>query len=212
MRKIVPALVAAFLATAGIGSSAQAAVNLLDFSANANCPVGCTGISYTGARLGTSTALDLDGSTWSVSVVNAGDMSGLASGDPLTIVPTTASYMGLSGTVSVPVDITKSWDGAFGHFDEHLTMLTEVSRGINQIGFVLTGVVNGGVFVDAPATMIFSLTQAGGPGNVVSASLTNFASSTVPEPATWVMMGLGFAALAYAAVRRSAKDRKTLAI
>ena len=69
-------------------------MNLLDFSANANCPVGCTGISYTGARLGTSTALDLDGSTWAVSVVNAGDMSGLASGDPLTIMPTTATYMG----------------------------------------------------------------------------------------------------------------------
>ena len=37
-------------------------------------------------------------------------------------------------------------------------------------------------------------------------------TSTVPEPATWVMLALGFAALGYAAVRRSAKDKAALAI
>jgi hypothetical protein len=37
-------------------------------------------------------------------------------------------------------------------------------------------------------------------------------SSTVPEPSTWVMLALGFIGLGYAAVRRSAKDRKALAI
>jgi hypothetical protein len=32
-------------------------------------------------------------------------------------------------------------------------------------------------------------------------------SGTVPEPATWAMMMIGFAGLGYAAVRRSSKDR-----
>ena len=62
-----------------------------------------------------------------------------------------------------------------------------------------------------PVAWMLSLTQAGGPGNVVSASLTNSAS-TVPEPATWVMLALGFVGLGYAAVRRSAKDKVALAI
>ena len=105
----------------------------------------------------------------------------------------------------------KTWDGAFGPFTETLTTLNEIDRGTNAIAFQLSGTVTGGAFSAAPATMIFSLTQAGGPGNVVSASLTNFASN-VPEPSTWVMMGLGFAALGYAAVRRSAKEKAALAV
>ncbi len=87
MKIVIPALAAAFIATVGASSAAQAAVHVIDFSANANCPVTCTGIAYTGTRLGTSSAIDLDGSTWVVTLVGAGDESGLATGDPLTITP-----------------------------------------------------------------------------------------------------------------------------
>ena len=113
--------------------------------------------------------------------------------------------------VTLTTPIVKTWTGTDGPFTETLTTLNEIDRGTNSIAFVLSGTVTGGVFSAAPATMQFSLTQAGGPGNVVSASLTNFASN-VPEPATWVMMGLGFAALGYAAVRRSAKEKAAVAI
>ena len=218
MRKIVPAVAAAFIAALGAGSTAQAAVNLLDFSANANCPVGCTGITYTGTTLGTSTAVDLDGSTWAVSIVLPGDMSGLATGDPIFIKPPSATYGTLNGPgldLTLTTPIVKTWGTAgvgLGAFTETLDTLTEIDRGTNAITFFLSGHVTGGVFNDAPATMIFGLTQAGGPHNVVSASLTNHAESTIPEPSTWVMLTLGFIGLGYAAVRRSAKDRSALAI
>ena len=115
-----------------------------------------------------------------------------------------------------PVDVTlltpisKTWTGSFGAFSESLTTLTEINRGLNAIAFTFEGTVTGGVFHDSPVSMVLSLTQAGGPGNVVSASLTN--AGAVPEPATWVMLALGFAGLGYAAVRRSAKDKVALAI
>lgn len=217
MKKLVPALAVAIVATLGMGSAAKAAVNIIDFSANAECPATCTGIttSTPGLRLGLSSAVDLDGSVWDVTSVIAGDMSGLATGDPITITPTSFSYGSVSGPgldITLATPIVKTWDGANGPFTETLTTLTEVDRGTNAITFFLSGSVTGGVFTDAPATMIFGLTQAGGPGNVISASLTNAAASAVPEPATWVMLALGFGGLAYAAVRRSGKDRAAFAI
>jgi hypothetical protein len=214
MKKLVPALAFAFLGALGLGSAAQAATVSIDFSAVALCPASCTGISYTGVNLGLSTALDLDGSSWVVSLVHPSDASGLSALDPLTITPTSFTYGAVNGAVDVTLatPLVKTWDGALGAFTETLTTLTEVVRGVNQIGFVLTGTVTGGSFTDAPATMIFSFTQSGGPGNVVSASLTNSAASTVPEPSTWVMLALGFGGLAYAAVRRSSKDKAALAI
>ena len=149
-----------------------------------------------------------------MSLVKSGDESGLAAGDSLTIVPTSATYGTLDGPgldITLTTPIVKTWTGTDGPFTETLTTLNEVDRGTNSIAFQLSGTVTGGVFSASPATMIFSLTQAGGPGNVVSASLTNSAS-TVPEPATWVMMALGFIGLGYAAVRRSTKDRPALAV
>jgi PEP-CTERM motif len=213
MKIVIPALAAAFIATVGASSGAQAAV--IDFSAAALCPASCTGITYAGTNLGISTAFDLDGSTWLVTRVNTGDMSGLAAGGTFTVVPSSVSY-GLGGGPVTGLDITKMWTATTGPFTgttftETLTSITSISRGVNTIGLDFAGTITGGVFHDTAATMDLTLNQAGGPGNVVSASLTNSAS-TVPEPATWVMLALGFAGLGYAAVRRSAKDKVALAI
>jgi len=210
MKIVIPAIAAAFIATVGAGSAAQAAV--IDFSVAALCPMTCTGITYAGSNLGLSTAYDLDGSTWLVTRINTGDMSGLSAGDFLTsILPTSLTYGAVSGSgLSIPVDIVKMWTGAAGSFTETLTSLDVVTRGINTIAFDFSGTVTGGVFHSVPATMDLSLTQAGGPGNVVSASLTNQAA--IPEPATWVMLALGFIGLGYAAVRRSAKDKAAMAV
>jgi PEP-CTERM motif-containing protein len=218
MRKIVPALAAAFIATVGAGA-AQAAVQNIDFSAVALCPATCTGITYTGPTLGGSTSIDLDGSSWLVVSVNVDDKSGLASGGSFDLTPTSGVYGALSGVVDFTLlhPITKTWTATVGpdagdSFVETLTTLHEIARGVNAIAFTFTGSVTGGMFTAAPVDMVLSLTQAGGPGNVVSASLTNAGASVVPEPATWVMLVLGFAGLGYAAVRRSAKDRSAFAI
>ncbi len=209
MKIVVPALTAAFIATLGAGSAAQAAI--IDFSAVAECPSSCTGISYTGSTLQASTGLDLDGSKWLVVSVAGADMSGLSFGDSLSVAPTSFIYGGGGGPITLTTPIVKTWTGTDGAFTETLTTLDVITRGVNTIGLDFSGTVTGGVFSGAKATMDLSLTQAGGPGNVVSASLTNSAS-TVPEPATWVMMAVGFVGLGYAAVRRSAKDKAALAI
>jgi hypothetical protein len=223
MKIVVPALATVLLG--GIGATSAAQAGVINFSAVALCPVTCTGISYTGSNLGLSTAVDLDGSTWIVSLVGASDNSGLAAGNPIVITP--HPLAGTYGALSGPVDVTlatsivKTWTATVGPnigdmFTETLTKLTEVDRGLNAIAFTFNGTVTdtGSVFdpAGASASMVLSLTQAGGPRNVVSASLTNSAASAVPEPATWVMMGLGFVALGYAAVRRSPKDRSALAV
>ncbi len=208
MKRIVPALAAVFVATLGASSVAQAAVHTIDFSANA------TGgnITYTGATLKTSTAVDFDGASWVVSTIFPGDEFGLVPTDILSLTPMSFTYGSGSGPLTLVIPIIKTWDGADGPFTEKLTTLEEIDRGLNSIAFVFSGTVTGGAFTDTLATLQISLTQAGGPGRVVSASLTNEATSAVPEPATWVMMGLGFAALGYAAVRRSSKDRSAVAM
>ena len=131
MKIVIPALAAAFIATVGASTSAQAA--LIDFSAVALCPASCTGITYTGTNLGLSTALNLDGSTWLVTSVNTGDKSGLTSGDSIDIAPKplAGTYGALSGPVDVTLltPITKTWTGSFGAFSETLTTLTEINRG-----------------------------------------------------------------------------------
>ena len=72
----------------------------------------------------------------------------LAPSDPLTIAPSSFTFGAIDGSVDITLatPITKEWDGALGHFTETLTTLTEVVRGINQIGFTLTGTVTGGAF------------------------------------------------------------------
>jgi hypothetical protein len=217
MKTVLQALAAAFIATVGASSGANAALRPLDFSGVALCPATCTGISYSGATLGLSTAIDLDGSSWIVVSTNVGDESGLQAGNPFSLTPSQGSYGALNGIVDVPlpVTVTKSWVATIGPdagdlFTEHLLTLHQVVRGINAIAFTFDGTLTGGPFTGLPVDLVLSLTQAGGPGNVVSASLTN--ASVIPEPSTWAMLALGFAGLGYMAVRRSSKDKKPVAI
>jgi len=227
MKTVVSALAVAFIATVGAGSVAQAAVHKIDFSAINLCPTTCTGISYTGPSLEASMSFNLDGTTWLVDQASTGgDQSGLASGGTFALspVPVIVTY----GTGDGPItglDIVKTWTATTDVngtpvgdvFTETLDTLASVTRGkagSNLIGFDFTGTVSdtAGIFKMAPADMVLTLNQAGGSGNFVSASLTNSAMQAIPEPATWVMLALGFVGLGYAAVRRSAKDRSALAI
>ena len=201
MKIVVPALAAAFIATVGASSAAQAARIDFAFVALGN------GISAAPTPLQDATSLNLDDASILVSATRAGDASGLSPGDALSISPTDIIF----SAVSAADPLTKSWTGTNGSFTETLTTVSSVDRtSPNAVTWDLTGTVTGGAFHNVPVSMIIDATQSGGPGSVISVSGSN--SSVVPEPSTWVMMLLGFAGLGYAAARRSAKNPSALAI
>ncbi len=213
MKVLVPTLAAAFIATVGVSTSAHAA--LIDFGVSAL--IG-SDLSYSGPTLDFSTAFNFDGAPLAVTSIGSGDASGLVQ----FAFPTTTPDMFVSlsptdimygiGTLAAPV--TKSWTGSTGDvFTEMLTAVKEIDRSTpNAITVTLTGTVSDTdhVFTDTPVAFILSANQVRGPGGSISAGFTN--TTTVPEPATWVMLALGFAGLGYAAVRRSAKDKAAIAI
>jgi PEP-CTERM motif len=201
MKIVVPALAAAFIATVGVSSAAQAARIDFSFVALGN------GVSASPTPLQDATSLNLDDASILVSATLAGDVSGLSPGDAVSISPTDIDFAAVSATDPV----IKSWTGTNGSFTETLTTVSSVDRtSPNAITWDLTGTVTGGAFHNVPVSMIIDATQSGGPGSVISVSGSN--SSVVPEPSTWVMMLLGFAGLGYAAARRSAKNPSALAI
>jgi len=210
MKFVVPTLAAAFFAAVGV-SGAQAAV--IDFGVDA---LAGSDLSYTStSTIDKSTAFDFDGSPLIVVSKGPGDASGLTTFpgafDTVSLSPTDIVYD--MGTLAS--DVVKSWTGSNGDmFTETLTDVSSINRSTaDAITVVLTGTVtdSDGVFKDSPVKFIMQANQVGGPGSAITASFTNV-SSSVPEPATWVMLGLGFAALGYAAVRRNGKDKAAIAI
>jgi hypothetical protein len=205
----VAALGVALIATLGIDSAVRAAT--IDFGV-----VGIGGtVGNTGSNLEESTAIDLDDATLFVSGIGPGDDSGLAAFDTVSVFapspPDTNIIFG-SGTGTSPLspEVVVSWTGGQGAFTETLTTVTEVARNPNSpdsIGVTLLGTVTGPAgsgFVDAPVSLTLTANQDGGPGNTITVSFTNASgvAPSIPEPSTWVMMGLGFGALGYAATRR----------
>lgn len=221
MRYIIPAIAAVVIGTAGVSSSAQAA--MVDFGVAA---LGGTITYGGGASLDKSSSLDLDDALLIVTSLVAGDQSGLSifPGGPDNTVTLTHPINYGSGTGSMDTPLTggnifKEWtgfvNGMSDSFTETLTTVTEINRGTaNAITVTLTGTLTDslGMFINTPAQLILSANQVGGSGAAISAAITNTASATsTPEPATWLMMALGFVGLGYAAVRRGSKDRSVLA-
>jgi len=221
MKKVVPVLAVALIAGLSASSAAQAAVHIIDFSADISSSGGGT-LSYVpggASTLDKSSEFDFDGTSLVVSGVGADDnASFLVAGNPVTLTPSLIDYgTGMGGTAILNGPITKSWTGSDGDvFTEKLTDVVSINRGTtDDITVKLLGEVTDslGFFNMTPATMTLAATQDGGPGASISVSLTNFAkTSTVPEPSTWAMMLLGFVSLGYAAVRRGSKNRSALAI
>ena len=98
---VVPALAAAFIATVGASSAAQAARIDFAFVALGN------GISAAPTPLQDATSLNLDGSILIVSGTGAGDASGLAPGNTFSVSPTDIIF----SAVSAADPLTKSADG-----------------------------------------------------------------------------------------------------
>jgi hypothetical protein len=89
-------------------------------------------------------------------------------------------------------------------FTETLNTVVSIDRTEkNAISVTFGGTISdtSHLFNGDTVSLILQANQAKGPGGVVSAAITNTSTSAVPEPSTWVMMGLGFAALGYAASR-----------
>ncbi len=221
MKKVVPVLAVALIAGLGASSAAQAAVHIIDFSVDISSTGGGT-LSYVpggASTLDKSSSFDFDGTKLVVEAVGPEDnSSGLVAGDPITLAPSLIDYgTGMGGGTIMNGPIEKSWTAADGDkFTEILTDVVSINRGTtDDITVKLSGTVSDtmGLFDMTPATMTLAATQDGGPGAGISVSLTNFAkTSAIPEPSTWVMMGLGFVSLGYAAVRRGSKTRSALAI
>ena len=206
MKIVVPAL--AGLLLAGIGGTSASQAALIDFGLTA---LGGT-ITYAGGgRLDTASSLDLDGALLIVSEVGAGDNSGLSvfpvGSDTVAISPTNLMFGSGSGVIDMPLGVdsfTKMWTAGGDTFTEKLDTVVEIDRDTkNAISVTFSGKISdtGDLFDADPVSLILQASQAKGPGGVVSANLTNTSTSAIPEPSTWVMMGLGFAALGYAASR-----------
>jgi PEP-CTERM motif len=216
MKQIVPALAIALIATIGASSASQAAVKVIDFSVSTS---NSSTLSYTGATLDKSSAFSFDGTTLAVSSVGADDTgSGLTQGDLITLDPTEIVYGSMTGAVDKPImngPIKKTWSDSFGSFTELLDTVVSINRGtMNAITVQLSGTVMGPGFDDTPITFTLTANQnAGPPHGAITAGFTESAVTTgVPEPSTWVMMGLGFVGLGYAAVRRGSKGRSAAAM
>ena len=177
-------------------------------------------ITYSGASLDQSISLDLDQAPLVVTGVNPGDSSGLALFDEVqlaTVPPPTGSVILYGDTTPVPpggrplgADVILSWTVGAGSskdtFTETLTYVLSINRATpDEIGLQLSGTLSdtGGVFSRLASFAGVDRQPSRRPGETTSASFTNTSAvSAIPEASTWVMMGLGFAALGYVGSRR----------
>ena len=89
MKNVVPALAVALIAGLGASSSAQAAVNVIDFSAGVSSTGGgAIVVTPPGSTLENSTAFDFDSTVLDVTGV-VGDTTGQFVGNIITLMPTT---------------------------------------------------------------------------------------------------------------------------
>jgi hypothetical protein len=210
-RTAIAALGAAMIATLGTSSATHAAAINFNFSALD------ASIIHDGASLSVSTYLDLDDAIELVTSLGAGDASGLNEFDTITLTgattPTGTNAI-IYGSAPGPLgaDVILSWPMVVGPgvdlFTETLTTVTSIvtdpSADPDFIGVTLTGTLTDtqGNFMNSPVVLSFSATQVG--TNIPSVSFSNTSTITpsIPEPSTWAMMALGFAALGWAGFRR----------
>jgi PEP-CTERM motif len=219
-RTVIAALGAGVIAAFAANSAAEAAI--INFAVASLDGA----VTYTGTSLDVSTALDLDGATLLVTEVNPADDSGLAvfgvGSLSAATSPASSHIIYGSGTGPGPLGavVTLSWTATTGpdvgdKFTETLTSVMSISRTLeDQIGLILTGTVTdtGGLFSDTPVLLSLTANQALGSGTV-SSSFTNGTTGvtpSIPEPSTWVMMGMGFGALGGYAASRQRKAKVAL--
>lgn len=217
MRRIIPVLATVVIGTTGVSSAAHAA--MVDFGV---APLGGTITFGGGARLDTSSKLDLDHALLIVTNLGVGDDSGLSvfpgGADNTVTLTQPIDYGSGNGAVNTRIiggDILKKWTGLVGgqpdSFTETLSTVSHIDRATpNAITVVLRGTLADtlGMFVNSPTELILSANEVAGPHGAISVAITDTSlASGIPESSTWLMMALGFIGLGYAAVRGASKDR-----
>jgi hypothetical protein len=210
-RTAIAALGAATIATLGTSAATHAATVAFDFSAFD------ASILHDGSSLSDSTYLDVDSAAEVVTSVGAGDASGLNEGDSITLTGATTPTLNnaiIYGSSPGPLgtDVVLSWPmvviPGMDMFTETLTTVAAIVTDPDDpdfIGVSLTGTLTdtAGMFKDVPVMLMFTATQVG--TNIPSVAFSNATTSvtpSIPEPSTWAMMALGFAALGWAGFRK----------
>jgi hypothetical protein len=204
---VIAALSAAVIAMLAASSAAQAAA--IAFGASS---VDGSITFLGGPFLDQSTTLDLDLSFLRVNEISPVDESGVAIDDVLSLTamtsPTSSQIIYASGLGPLGADVILTWvatvgPGAGDVFTETLTNVAAINRAVSdQIGLKLTGTVSGGSFLNVPVMLNLTASESMGLIDVEFTNATTSVTPSVPEPSTWVMMGLGFGALGYAGFRR----------
>jgi len=202
---VITALSAAVIAMLASSSAVEAAT--IDFGVTSfDGSIGFLG----GPSLDQSTTLDLDLSLLLVNEILPGDESGVGLSDVISLTantsPPSSQIIYASGLGPLGAVVTLSWvasvgPGAGDVFTETLTTVAAINRAVtDQIGLKLTGTVtdSGGSFMNVPIALNLTASESMGLIDVEFTNATTSVTPSVPEPSTWAMMAIGFAALGYA--------------
>jgi hypothetical protein len=195
---VILAATTAILGVSGIASSANAAVQVINFTITGK---GMTVVSSPADDLATASSIST--TSWTASEVEGFPPAVLDLG------PGDAVIISSPITTTVGSTITLSWDG--GVYKDTLTIAsvtpTAVPKVANFLDISATGELSGpGVPKDNESVLALDFTQAGGTGKKISGSGSYTDVSVVPEPATWALLGVGFASLG---ILGFAKRRRT---
>ena len=211
----------AHASTISIGTSINGGAITLQSSGATPGPVTFTGPvgSY---NLDTVSGVDLTAASLDSNSING---TSLGSFDTLNIFVSASDITSFSGVVQALSGLTVNfltpgWSVTESTFEDNSNTVFGTTANSLTATLLATNTFTSGpdtftlttpVSVTAPfsVTEEFVIKSNGFSG---AANNTIDLSGTVPEPATWVMMTLGFVGLGYAAIRRSSKDQSALAI
>lgn len=166
-----------FLAATAMPSAA-ALITVTDFTTDA------ASVSVVSTPPDDLLAASLISATWTAETVQV-PLGGLAHGDIVTL--TNPVHLAVGSTISI------SWDSGAFH---DITTVSSITPSSDAIALAAHGELFGPGVGANTSNLNLSWTQAGGTGFAISGSGSYTAQTVIPEPSTWIMLGLGFSAMA----------------